>query len=235
MSIYRAQPSRSDRAKAIAAVVAVHAALGALLAIRGTTPAAPVRPPPTVLIDIAVPPPPPPVQSDPGRAREEEGAAGKKAEPSPIVAPDPPIRLPTPPPVPAAPIAGTGLAATAGAASAGTGPGAGGSGTGRGAGGNGSGGGIGSEARLLSGGLTRADYRSLRGQAFSPGRARLALQIGEDGRVVRCSIANSSGNPDVDSALCDILEPRMRWAPARDMAGNPISVGLYYVATWQRF
>lgn len=234
MSNYRARPSRPDRAKALGAMTLVYAAMGALFLIRPDSPASRPQPPPTVLIDITPPaPPPPPVEPRAGRTRDDEGAAGKKADPTPVAAP--PARLPVPTPLPAAPVAGTGSASTAGAAQSGNGPGAGGSGNGRGGGGNG--GGIGTLARLLSGGLTRGDYRSIRELAggVSSGQARLALTVGPDGRVTRCSIANSSGNGDIDAALCAIVEPRMRWTAARDTAGNPISVGVYYVATWQRF
>lgn len=240
MSSYRARPSRPapssrrDRAQAIAAVVAVHAAMGALLLIRPDAVRAPADLSPIVLIDIEPPaPPPPPVEPRAGRTRDEEGAAGKKANPTPVVAP--PARLPAPTPIPAAPIAGTGTASTAGAAEAGSGPGAGGSGTGLG--GGGSGGGIGVQARLLSGGLTRLDYRTIRSLArdASSGRARLAIIVGPDGRVTSCSTANSSGNAEIDAMLCSIVQPRMRWAAARDTAGNPISVGVYYIATWRRF
>ena len=103
MSNYRARPSRPDRAKAIAAVVAVHAAMAALLLIRPDMVRAPPEPPPTVLIDITPPPPPPqPIEPQAGRTRDEEGAAGKKAEPTPVVAPEPKIVVPTPQPLPAA-------------------------------------------------------------------------------------------------------------------------------------
>ena len=236
MSNYRARPSRPDpsssrdRAKAIAAVALVHAGMAALLLIRPDSIELSPEAPTPVLIEIAPPPPPPPpVEPRAGRTREEKGAAGKKADPTPVVAP--PARIPAPTPLPAAPVAGTGSASTAGAAEAGTGPGAGGSGTGRG------GGGIGVPARLVSGGLTRGDYRSIRGiaRAASSGRARLAIIVGANGRVERCSIANSSGNAEIDATLCAIVQPRMRWAAARDTAGNPISVGIYYVATWQRY
>ena len=211
----------------------VYAAMGALLLIRQDAPPIRHQSPPPVLIDIAPQRPPPPVEPRAGRTRADEGAAGKKADPTPVVAP--PARIPVPTPLPAAPVAGTGNAANAGTAQSGAGPGAGGSGNGRGGGGNG--GGIGTLARLISGGLTRSDYRSIRSIArgASAGRARLALIVGPDGQVARCSIANSSGNSDVDAALCAIVQPRMRWVPARDTAGNPISVGVHYVATWQRF
>lgn len=235
MSNYRARPSRPDRAKAIAAVVAVYAAIGALLLIRPDLALEPTRPAPTVLIDIEPPlPPPPPIEPQVGRTRDEQGAAGKKADPTPVVAPEPKIAVPSPQLLPAAQVAGSGSSPNSGATNAGTGTGGGGSGNGRGGGGPG-GGGIGIEARLLSGGLSRSDYRSLRRLGASSGAARLAILVGPDGRVARCGVANSSGNAELDRALCAILEPRMRWASARDKAGNPISVQIYYVTTWQRY
>lgn len=212
----------------------VYASLGALALFRPDHPAVHPHQPPTELIDITpLPPPPPPPKPAPGRTREAEGAAGKKADPTPVVAP--PARIPAPTPLPAAPVAGTGSAASAGAAQSGTGPGAGGSGNGRG--GGGSGGGIGAPPRLVSGGLGRSDYRGIRGliRGSSAGQARLAIMVGADGRVERCSIANSSGNALVDAALCGIVQPRMRWIPARDTAGNAMRIGVYYIATWERF
>jgi protein TonB len=221
MPSYRDPPSRSDRAKAITAVVMVHGVLAALIL---TSPrvapqlAETVR---TTLITITQPPPPPPpAVPEAGRAREEEGAAGKKAEPTPVVAPKPKIVVPARPPLPAAPIAGSGSAPSAGAAAAGTGPGAGGAGSGRGGGGTGDGGGIGEDARLLSGGLTRRDYRRLRGFAIPSGRAVLAILIGPDGRVAQCSTRQSSGDPRLDAELCAIMQPRMQWSPARDRSGR---------------
>ena len=230
MSSYRARP---DRAKALGAMTLVYAAIGALLLIRPDPPAIHHPPSPTVLIDIEPQRPPPPAEPRAARTRDDEGAAGKKADPTPVVAP--PSRLPAPTSLPAAPVAGTGSAPTAGAAQTGDGVGASGAGTGRGGGGTGDG--IGTLARLISGGLTRGDYRSIRdiARGASSGQARLALTVGPDGRVARCSVANSSGNSEVDAALCAIVQPRMRWVPARDTAGNPISVGVHYVATWQRF
>ena len=161
------------------------------------------------------------------------GTAGKKAEPTPVVAPPRRVEVPATPPLPAAPVAGSGSGSSAGAADAGSGTGAGGSGSGRGAGGDG-GGGIGSEARLLSGGLSRRDYRSLRAYASPEGRALLAIMVGADGRVASCAVRNSSGDPRLDAALCAILQPRMRFAPALDRGGRPITVRAYYVATWDR-
>lgn len=231
MPSYRDTPTPTDRAKAIIFVVAVHVALGALM-LSGKQPLPAIEEPVrTTLIDVELPPPLPPPPPNAGRARDEEGAAGKKAEPSPVVAPIP--KIPAPSPVAAAPVAGTGAAASAGAVNAGTGPGAGGLGSGRG--GGGSGGGIGSEARLVSGGLVPRDYRHLRAFNAPSGQARLAIWVGTDGRVTSCRVNDSSGHPELDSTLCAILQPRMRWSSARDTSGTPISVRVFYIATWERF
>ena len=228
---YRFQPSRSERAKAIGAVVVIHV-LAAVWVLTSTTvvPDA-IEHARTVLIDIQPPPPPPPPETRSARAKEEEGAAGKKADPTPVVVPKPRVELPAKSPVPAAPVAGTGSSSSAGAATAGTGTGAGGSGSGRGGGGAG---GIGTQARLLSGGLSRRDYRALRSFGATSGRAVLQLTVGPEGRVDGCSIAQSSGDPRVDSSLCAILQPRMRWSPALGRDGRPISIRAFYVANWDR-
>jgi protein TonB len=233
MSGYRDPPSRGDRAKAIAAVVAVHAGLAALVLSGSRVVPGRSNQPATQLIDIAIPPPPPPPPppKPAPKADREEGAAGKKAEPAPIVAPPSPV--PAKSPLPAAPVAGSGNAPSAGAAAAGTGTGAGGSGSGRGGGGSG-GGGIGEDARLISGGLTRRDYRRLRALGASTGQAVLAILVGPDGRVAQCSTRQSSGNGALDAELCAIMQPRMVWAPARDRGGRPLTVGIYYTATWSR-
>jgi protein TonB len=134
------------------------------------------------------PPAPPPPQPRADRAKEEEGAAGKKAEPSPVVAPKPRIEVPVKPPVAAAPVAGTGSATSSGAANYGTGPGAGGTGSGRGGGGTGEG--LTSGPRLVSGGWTRRDYRLLEADIAGPTKGTLRLTIDPQGRVV---VANSVG------------------------------------------
>jgi protein TonB len=232
---YRAEPTRSDRVKAIASVIAIYATMiAAIMLVRTDTSPRTIESTPPVLIDIEEPPPPPPPQTDPGKAKEEEGAAGKKDEPTPIVMPQPKIVVPAKPPVAAAPVAGTGLSPNAGAATAGTGPGAGGSGTGRGGGGSGGGGGIGSEARLLGGNSAKLPSRLLRQFSADRGYGYLLLTISDAGRVSDCSVLQSTGSTDVDQALCSLMLRKSRWAPAQDRQGNPISVKLRYTATWSK-
>lgn len=233
---YRAEPTRPDKAKAIAGVLAVYAVVvGAALLMPSDSPLRIGGQEPTVLIDVKqLPEPEPSPPEEPGKAAEEEGAAGKKAEPTPVVAPKPRIEVPANPPVAAAPIAGTGSATTAGAATSGTGPGAGGSGTGRGGGGGGGGGGIGAEARLLGGNSSRLPSSLLRVFAADRGFGQLLLTVAESGRVTDCSVLQSTGDSQVDAALCSLMIRRSRWSPARDRQGNPITVKIRYTATWSK-
>ncbi len=197
---YRAEPSRPDKAKAIAGVIAVYAALGALLLLAtGDTPLRPGESEPTVLIDVnELPEPLPQPEGQPGKAEEEEGAAGKRAEQTEVVAPEPKIAVPAKSPVVAAPVAGTGAASMAGAATAGTGPGAGGSGTGRGGGGSGGGG---LPAQWISGGLQDSDYpkRAL--------RDRLRGGSVSDSRFSRAAVSPIARSPPPAAARCSIKPP----------------------------
>ena len=60
MTGYRDPPTRADRAKAIAAVVAIHAGLVALVITGPGIDEQPEQQPPTQMFDVALPPPPPP-------------------------------------------------------------------------------------------------------------------------------------------------------------------------------
>lgn len=234
---YRAEPTRPDKVKAIGGIMVVYAVIaGAVLMMPADSPLRTGERQTTVLIDIKqLPEPQPPPEEKPGKAEEEEGAAGKKAEPTPVVAPKPRILVPANPPVAAAPIAGTGSATTAGAATTGTGPGAGGTGSGRGGGGSGGGGGIGIEARLLGGNSSRLSSHLLRGFVADRGYGHLWLTVSESGRVTDCNVMRTTGDTQVDLALCNLMIQQSRWAPARDRQGRPITVKVRYTATWTKY
>lgn len=234
MATYRAASTPADRAKAIAAVLAVHAGMAALLMLGGQATDPPVAgQPQTQMIDIALPPPPPPPEPAAASPEREAGAAGRKAEPAPIVVPPPKIALPTPDTIPAAPVAGSGNAPSAGAASAGTGPGAGGTGDGRGGGGTGNGG-IGSDVRLLGGHRAKLPARMLRQFATDRGTAQLRLTIATSGRVSACRVVASSGSAEVDQALCNVMLTHSRWQAARDLLGHAVPVDIRYTAIWRK-
>lgn len=226
---------REDRAKALAGVVAVHVVLGAII-LTGLN----VRDVRHVVeslktFDIVEKPPPPPLPPPPqpqaDRAKNEEGAAGKKAEPSPIVVPKPRIEVPAKPPVTAAPVAGTGSASTSGAANYGTGPGAGGSGSGRGGGGSGDYSGFTPAQRISK--IPDSQYRRIRDvSGQQSGRIGIRLKVNTDGRPSNCRIIRTSGNPAVDNLICDLALQYMRWRPARNAEQQPVAQDVDWYPDW---
>lgn len=231
MSSYRGTAEGPDQAKAITAVVAVHLALAFViltgLNVRSVSEAVERL----KTFNLAQPPPssPPPPQSRPHEAaKKPQGAAGRKAEPSPVVAPPPRVLAPSP--LPAATTAGSGSASTSGASTAGNGTGAGGSGIGTG------GGGYGDTSRFtpaqLVRNLTRGDYRSIAQGRLPTGRAMVALRVETSGVPSNCRVVRSSGDAGIDSSLCPLIEARLRFRPALDDQGRPIPYQLQYVATW---
>lgn len=221
---------RSDRAKAASAAIAVHLLLGAALLIglanhidRKTSDSL------TTFAVLAPLPPPPVEERHEQSAKATAAPAGKKAVPSPIVAP--PSKIPVQEPVAAAPVAGTGAASSAGASTSGSGSDAGGSGVGSGGGGNGAGR-VG--ARLLSGGLGSRDYRQIAAIGLPRGEAELLLLINPAGRIERCRALRSSGNPAVDNILCQTLLDRARFSPAREADGSPLYQDVRYFPSWSR-
>jgi periplasmic protein TonB len=234
MSSYQGTAGRRDRAKAIAAVVAVHAALAFViltgLNVRNVSEAVERL----KTFDIAPPPPPPPPPPQPKAApkthamKKPAGAPAPKAEPTPVVAP--PRKIPLPSPIAAARVAGSGSAASSGAAGAGNGTGAG--GAGNGAGGGGSDYLRFTPAQLIRN-LTRGDYRSIAQGRLSTGRAMVTMRVEPTGVPSHCRVIRSSGDPVVDGGLCPLIEARLRFSPALDDHGRPIVYELQYVATWR--
>ena len=231
MSNYTGSSNRPDRAKAIAAVVAVHAGLAAII-LAGLN----VRTMSQVVdrlqtFDIRVPPPPPPEPPPPPareahKAKLDEGAAGKKAEPTPVVAPNP--KLPVQSPIPAAPIAGQGSAPRSGAAVSGSGTGAGGSGTGPGGGGDYS---KFTPARRITR-IPDREYRRLAASGLPSGAVGVTIKVNPDGSVSNCRIARSSGNGYADALMCELTLRYIRFSPARDPNGRPVAQDVTFFPNW---
>lgn len=177
--------------------------------------------------------PPPPLRSDPAklRAPDEEGAASApslKAKPTPIIAPQPKVRLEVPSPVVTAPEptpVEPGHERSAGASNIdGPGTGTGGEGAGTGAGGRGSGtggGGGGVAARRVSGAISGdRDYPRAARRAGVEGSVAVRFTVGTDGSVSGCRILRSSGHAELDETTCRLIERRFRYEPARDEQGR---------------
>lgn len=232
MSTYRGTAERPDQAKAIAAVVAVHAALAAIiltgLNVRMVSQAVErlktfniVEPPPP-------PPIPPPPKPKPEQAKREAGAPAKKAEASPVVAPPP--RIPVPSPIPAAKIAGAGSASTSGAGTSGTGTGAGGSGNGPGGGG---GGGFTPAQKITK--IPNHEYRRLVAvSGMDRGTVGVAIRVTPDGVASNCRVVRSSGSSGADSLMCQLTERYVRFRPARDPNGRPVAQDITWYPNWFR-
>jgi protein TonB len=232
LSSYRGTADRPDKAKAIAAVVAVHAALafailtglnvdmvrGAVESLKTFDIREPPPPPPE--------PPPPPPKPRPQQAEKPQGAPAKRAEPSPVVAPQP--RIPVTSPIPAARVAGTGSASTSGAAASGSGTGAGGSGYGTGGGGAGF-----TPARRISK-IPDREYRALAATGLQSGTVGVTIKVNTDGSVSNCRIARSSGNSYADSMMCQLTVRYIRFEPARDPSGRPVAQDVTFYPNWWR-
>lgn len=231
MSSYRGTAEGRDRARAIAAVIAVHAALAAVI-VTGLN----VRQVAHVVdrlktFDLRKPPPPPPRQpppkSQPHHAARPEGAPAKKAEPSPVVAPPP--RIPAPSPIPAAKVAGTGSATTSGAGVSGSGTGAGGSGTGLGGGGYA---GFTPARRITK--IPDSEYRRLSSTGIPSGAVGVTIRVNPDGSPSNCRVARSSGDPYVDGLMCQLTLRFVRFDPARDASGRAIAQDVTFFPNWYR-
>ena len=236
LSSYRGSADRPDQAKAIAAVVAIHAVL-AFVILSGLD-VRTVRQAVESMTTIAIeqpPPPPPPVELPKPATKQQamkrpEGAAAKKAEPTPVVAPQP--KLPLPSPVPAAKVAGQGTSTQAGAALAGNGSGAGGSGTGTGGGG---GGGEGFTPAQKITKIPNQEYRRLVSvSGMERGTVGVAIRVTPEGIASNCRVVRSSGNPVADSLMCQLTEEYVRFRPARDPYGRAVAQDVTWYPNWWR-
>src|SRR3954469_22301139 len=181
MSSYLGTADRPDQAKALVAVVAVHAALAAIILTGLNARFVSHAIEPLTTFDIRQPPPPPPKPPRPAERphamKKPAGAPAKKAEPTPVVAPQPKLLVPSP--IPAAKIAGTGSASTSGAGTSGMGTGAGGAGNGPGGGGDYS---RFTPARRISR-IPDREYRGLAASGLQSGRVGVTIKVNTDGSV----------------------------------------------------
>ena len=222
-----------DRAKAAVAALLVHVAIGAAF-LTGLV--VNVSKPQSEVLDtfnVAPPPPPPPIVEEAEAApKGDPGEAGKRAEPTPVVAPKPKIELPAKAPVAAAPVAGQGAAPSAGAAAAGSGTGAGGSGSGRGGGGTGGDGAGFTPAQKISK-IPDREYRRIMTLSGSRrGSVGLSIRVDPDGVPANCRIVRTSGNPNVDSLMCQLTSTWVRFRPARDPQGRAVAQDITWFPDW---
>lgn len=177
------------------------------------------------------PPPPPPEKPKPApKAAGAKGVAGKKAVPKEVTAPKPKIAIAT---KPAPQASSSGTANSSGATASGSGTGAGGQGSGTGAGGSGSGQGGGAATKPVH---IAGQINNARDFPMPPGgrEARIgksvtvALTVSPSGRATACRVQSGSGFPESDQIVCRLAIERLRFKPATNAAGDPVTATFYW-------
>lgn len=179
-------------------------------------------------VTVTAPEEPPP--SEPAVDEGAQGDAGQRATPRAVTAPPP--RLPKPQDTPLPRVSSTGADRTSGAQSAGEGTGGAGSGPGTGSGGMGSGsGGAAVSTPVLVRAITDARLFPVPpgGREARVGQTVIVrLIVSPEGRVSQCQVHRPSAFPETDAALCRLAFEHLRFEPARDKDGHPVSAPFYY-------
>jgi protein TonB len=228
---YNPVPPRRTRLGVALLVVVVHV-LAILGLVRALAPDFSAKAVKTVLssfnVTITAPPTPKP-SPEPARAGKA-GDPGKKAVAREAAAPEPKVPIAK---ASAPKAASTGSANTSGAANQGVGTGLNGPGSGPRNGGDGSGpgGGRPTKAAHIAGQIDRAsDFPvPLGGREARIGKAViLALTVSPSGRATACRVYRSSGFPDTDAVACRLAMERLRFRPATNAAGEPVTSIFYW-------
>ncbi len=233
--MYRANLSKSDKGRAIAAVIAIHVLLiFALLHMSGkidlSDPQSVMR-----VFDVRdVPPPLPPLQAQRPRPKDKEGGSSPKnikSQATPVVAPKPQVVTTPVQKIAASETPRTGAAPTQGASDVrgpGTGAGGLGTGTGSGSGGNGPGGGGDSGVavlpHLVTPVLTGRDLPGWMLDQWPRGvPVFLRLRVNPQGYVSECNVLRGTGVAAIDAMMCNIAHDRLRFRPAVNRSGQAVA------------
>ena len=65
------------------------------------------------------------------------------------------------------------------------------------------------------------------------GRVEFRLDVGENGRVLNCTVTRSSGARALDATTCRIVRSRARFTPARDSNGMPVGHWVKDAIEWR--
>ena len=84
--------------------------------------------------------------------------------------------------------------------------------------------------RLRSGGLSDSDNQRGRFE----GSVGVRLAVGANGRPQGCRVTRSSGNSELDSTTCRLLQDRLEFTPARDRSGNAVESEVESTHVWGR-
>lgn len=64
------------------------------------------------------------------------------------------------------------------------------------------------------------------------GRTEIGFDVGRDGSVTACGITASSGTPELDQRLCDLISKRAAFLPAIDEKGSTHTAHASTAVTW---
>jgi protein TonB len=234
---YRTDINNRDRGGAIGLVVAIHAALLFIfLHLSGRIDLTDPQPSLSVFDIGETPPPPPPPQEQrrQPKPKEKEGGSSPKnikSEATPVVAPKPRIETPPVQQVVASETPRQGAAPTQGASNVrgpGTGAGGTGTGSGSGSGGNGPGGGgdngVAEPPHLASPVLRGYDFPPDMISEWPPGATVfLRIRVDPRGYVAECTVDRGTGNPMIDSGICNIAHDRLRFRPALNRSRQAVA------------
>ena len=235
--MYRSDLNFRDKGRAIAAVVAIHAALlFVLLQMSGKMNlAGPQSVLQIINLTEAPPPPPPPLQlRQQAKPKQKEGGSAPKnikSEATEVAAPKPRIVMPPVQEIAAAETPRLGAAPTQGASDVpgpGTGAGGTGTGTGSGSGGNGPGGGgdggVADPPHLVTPVLRGRDIpRETLDQWPRGATVFMRLRVDPRGYVSECTIDRGTGVPSIDNTLCNLAHDRLRFRPAVNRSGQAVA------------
>ena len=174
------------------------------------------------LIDVTLPPPPPiPPPKSIQRAKvvpKHKTAAPAPRQPNPGGSPGPAPHGKAIVPKIAVPAPAAGAAGGGRGTGASVGAGAGGANGTAGAGEDDGG----TDLEKIAGDIYNSDYPPNLANAGIGGRVSAEIGVGIDGRVTSCRITRSSGNAQLDSLTCRLIEQRYRFRPSTDRYGRPI-------------
>lgn len=175
------------------------------------------------LVEVTLPPPPPPIVPKPVQrpkpAPRHAAAAPPPRQANPGGSPGPAKHgkaIITKVPVPATPAAAAGGGRGTGASQGN------GSGGGNGIGGTGEDEG-GTDLEKIAGDFYDSDYPPDLARAGIGGRVTATIAVGANGRVTSCRVTRSSGNAELDSLTCRIIQQRYRFRPSTDRYGRPVA------------
>jgi protein TonB len=179
-------------------------------------------------VTVTTPEEPPP--SEPAPEEGAAGEAGERTTPRPETAPRPEIPMREDRPLPEASSDGDEDSSGAQEVGDGSGDARTGIGTGSGRSGGGSGGAAVTKPVLIRSITDARAFPSPPGgrEARIGQSVIVKLVVSPQGRVTDCSIYRASPFPETDATVCRLAFEQIRFEPARDRDGNPVSAPFYY-------